>query len=469
MSIQDSLLFDDNGPSLDTVSGAWAQVCQQVSEELGNSTFARYVEPLKIISYDGKTVTLGATGAFIRDWVKEKYLSKLQGMLCEQVGEPVQLQVVVLERKAKVKELSSQVTAVVQKAVPDEHGFVPNPRYTFDTYVVGDSNRLAVAGAKRVAFNPGTDLNPLFIYGASGLGKTHLLHAIASAAKASDPKLNVRYVTAQLFAQEFVKSLQAGKTESFRRSHRAIDMWLVDDIQFIAGKDKTSEEVFHTFNFLHSMRKQIVLCSDRSPRDLYSMNERLKTRFECGLVADVQLPDTETRCAIVMRKAEMDQLVIDPEIAFYLAENVPGNIRILEGALTKLATIASVYSREIDMDLAQEVIEKYYQLDKMAKPSLNQVVDVVSQHFKIDSPAIKGESRKAPIVLARHVAIYLFRELTNDSWKHIGHIFGNRDHTSMMHGYQRVSEQANNDPEFQKVLKLLYRRLAPSETDRLKH
>ncbi len=219
---------------------------------------------------------------------------------------------------------------------------------------------MAFAGAKAVAAEQGKRFNPLFIYGQSGLGKTHLLHAIAREVLQRDPNFPLVYVTAQQFAEEFIHSLQSGRTEQFRRKSRSVGMWLVDDIQFIAGKDKTAEEIFHTFNNLHSLGKQIVLCSDRPPRDLYLMDERLRSRFESGLVADVQMPDTETRCAILLNKADQETLFLDHDIAMYLAENVPGNIRVLEGALTKLAVQASLQEQSLSMELATEMVEAYY-------------------------------------------------------------------------------------------------------------
>jgi chromosomal replication initiator protein len=268
-------------------------------------------------------------------------------------------------------------------------------------------------------------------------------------------------VSAQQFAEEFVTALQNNRIDQFRRSQRNVNMWLVDDIQFIAGKDKTQEEVFHTFNHLQSLGKQIVLTSDRPPRDLYLMDERLRSRFEAGLVADIQMPDTETRCAIILSKAVQERIDLDHTVAMFLAENVPGNIRVLEGALTRLAAQASLLSASVNLELAQELVEKYYRSGVLAKPAFDQIVDAVSRHFKIPSHDIKGVSRKAPIVHARHVAVFVTREITKDSWKHIGSLFGDRDHTSMMHGYQKISEMMQRDKDLRAVVKMLIRNLYP--------
>jgi chromosomal replication initiator protein len=303
--------------------------------------------------------------------------------------------------------------------------------------------------------------NPLFIYGASGLGKTHLLHAIAREILRRDPRFALAYVSAQQFAEEFVNALQGNRIEQFRRAQRSVEVWLVDDIQFIAGKDKTQEEIFHTFNYLHGLGKQIVLTSDRPPRDLYLMDERLRSRFEAGLVADVQMPDTETRCAIILSKAKQERVDISHELAMYMAENVPGNIRVLEGALTKLVVQASVEERLLDVNLAAELVEKYYRKGALAKPGFDQIVDTVSKHFKIASDEIRGTSRKAPIVHARHVAVFITREITGDSWKHIGSLFGDRDHTSMMHGYTKIQELMHYDKDLRSTVKMLIRNLYP--------
>jgi chromosomal replication initiator protein len=336
------------------------------------------------------------------------------------------------------------------------------PRFRFSSFVAGQSNRLALAGAKAVAAEPGVKYNPLFIYGRSGLGKTHLLHAIAHEVLGRDAMFPLTYVSAQQFTEEFVIALQTNRIEQFRRAQRNVAMWLVDDIQFVLGKDKTQEEIFHTFNYLHSIGKQIVLCADCPPRELFLMDERLRSRFESGLVVDIQMPDTETRCAIVLSKAAQDQIDIPLEVAMLLAERVPGNIRALEGALTRLAAQASIELSQISMEMAEAIIDRYYQSAGLSKPSLNQIIDLVGSHYKIDADEIRGTSRKAPIAHARHVAVYLTREITGDSWKHIGTLFGDRDHTSMMHAHQKISELMTRDKDLNAVVNRLLRDLYPS-------
>jgi chromosomal replication initiator protein len=458
--MKDQLSFDDDDGH-GSLRRTWDNVLKRLQPDLPAAWFERFIRPLRPCALDGTTVVVAVPGKFVQEWVRERYLTTLQTLLGDELGfaASIELKVELHERTDSTAVRATVVPLTIERQ--SSTAFRPNEKFTFSTYVVGQSNRLAVAGARAVAASPGEVYNPLFIYGASGLGKTHLLHAIAREILSRDPRYPLQFVSAQQFAEEFVNALQANRTEQFRRAQRAIGMWLVDDIQFIAGKDKTQEEIFHTFNYLHSLDKQIVITSDRPPRDLYLMDERLRSRFEAGLVADVQMPDTETRCAILLSKASQEQVPLPHEVAMYLAENVPGNIRILEGALTKLAASASVESKEINLDLARPMVEQYYRTGLLAKPGFDQIVNTVGKHYKISSEEICGISRKAPIVHARHVAIFITRELTGDSWKHIGGLFGDRDHTSMMHGYQKIGEMMHQDKDFKAVVKMLMRNLYP--------
>jgi len=449
------------GESADSIRlrGAWEHVMRRLEGEVQPKVMERFLAPLEPIDFiDGKVV-LHAPGAFVFEWVRDRYLGKLESVLSDELGEPIKI-----DLKSSTRERAAYPAAVVAplSQTPDASRFSPMPRFRFSSFVTGQSNRLALAGAKAVAAEPGRKYNPLFIYGASGLGKTHLLHAIAHEVLGRDAMFPLTYISAQQFAEDFVLALQTNRIEQFRRAQRNVAMWLVDDIQFVVGKDKTQEEIFHTFNYLHSIGKQIVLCSDRPPRELFLMDERLRSRFESGLVADIQMPDTETRCAIVLSKAQQDQIDLPLDVAMLLAERVPGNIRVLEGALTKLAAQASIELSSISTEMAESIIERYYQSAGLSKPSLNQILDAVGSHYKIPIDDIRGISRKAPIAHARHVAVYITREITGDSWKHIGALFGDRDHTSMMHAYQKISELMTHDKDLHAVIKRLLRDLYPS-------
>ncbi len=449
--------FDSD--NLIRLRGAWEQVQRRLQTEIKPAYFDRFVRPLQPIQFEDGVVTLAVPGKFILEWVKDRYIDTLRDLFTDELGEEIAIR---LQPEARERApIDSPIPTGVSVTVQDETKFRPNDRFHFDTFVVGQSNRLAFAGAKAVATEPGCKFNPLFIYGPSGLGKTHLLHAIAREILQEDPRFPLVYVSAQQFAEQFVNALQNNRIDQFRRAQRNVGIWLLDDVQFIAGKEKTQEEIFHTFNYLHSLGKQIVVTSDRPPRDLFLMEERLRSRFEAGLVADIQQPDTETRCAIIQSKADQDRIDISHEVAMVLAEGVPGNIRILEGALTKLAVQASIEDREVSVEFAQLLVEQHYRNRLHSKPSFPQIVEAVGKTFNIGLDEIKGASRKAPIVHARHIAVFITREITGDSWKHIGSLFGDRDHTSMMHGYQKISEMMVRDRELRSVVKHLLRTLHP--------
>jgi chromosomal replication initiator protein len=455
--MNDQLSFEDDRDALE-LRNAWDQVKKRIKAEIPSQSYERFIRPLKPCTLDGDTAIVAVPGKFVLEWVKNRHAEQLQAILCDELGRHVTLE---LKSELRGNPAAEMPATVAVSPKVEQSTFVPNPKFTFDNYVVGQSNRLAVAGAKAVVSSVGTRYNPLFIYGASGLGKTHLLHAIAREIMGCQPNLQLVYLTAQQFAEEFVSALQNNRIDAFRRSQRSVGVWLVDDIQFVAGKDKTQEEFFHAFNYLHALGKQIVLTSDRPPRDIYLMDERLRSRFEAGLVADVQMPNTETRCAILLSKAHQEHIALTHEVAMFLAENVAGNIRHLEGALTKLVVSASIDDSEITLPLAETMIDQYYRTGGQAKPSIDQIVSTVGKHYKITNEEIRGESRKAPIVHARHVAIYIAREVTGDSWKHIGGLFGGRDHTSMLHAYHKISEMINQDRDTRATITALMRNVRP--------
>ncbi|MBS1717226.1 MAG: chromosomal replication initiator protein DnaA [Armatimonadetes bacterium] len=445
---------------------AWDRVLKRLSVETPTAWFNRFLVPLRPVKFEGNVVTVEVPGRFCYEWVTGRFSQALKSFLEEELGHRVEIDFKLTLQEKPDEGLAFADTAAIATSgatIPGpllEARMEPNPRFTFDNFVVGQSNRMAHAGAKMVAAAPGSKFNPLFIYGPSGLGKTHLLHAIANVLTI-DPNTQVTYTSAQTFAEQFIVAIQNNKVDQFRKVQRNTSVWLVDDIQFILGKDKTQEEIFHTYNTLHSLGKQIVICADRSPRELFAMDERLKSRFEAGLVADIQMPDTETRCAIVLSKALQEHLPISHEVAMYLADNVPGNIRILEGALTKLALQSSLDNRPIDIDLAKEVVSQHYQAPTFVKPSAEQVLSAVARQTRISVNEIKSGSRKAPIAKARHIGIYVTREVTHDSWNFIAGVFGNRDHTSALHGYNRIQELIKVDPDLDRVVNMLIREFIP--------
>jgi chromosomal replication initiator protein len=450
-------LFSQSGTNeFQRLAEAWDGMLQQICPEIPPAWYDRFVRPLSPISLVGGVAKVNAPGRFVFDWVRDRYASQIQSMLSDELGFQIELE---LNCAPNERNLAERAEPVPVHAAFEPNAYKPKDKFSFESFVPGASNRFALAGAKAVAADPGRNYNPLFIYGQPGLGKTHLMHAIGREIHKRDPKFSVAFMGAQEFTEQFIQALQTNRMDHFRRAQRNVGIWLLDDVQFIVGRDKTQEEIFHTFNYLQSLGKQIVLTSDRPPRDLHLMDERLRSRFECGLVADVQMPDTETRCAILLSKATQERVELAVEVAMFLAARVPGNIRTLEGALNKLVVLASLDRRPLSMEVAEEVYEKYYRSGIMEKPGVNQIVAAVGEHFKISPDEIRSTSRKAPIVQARHVAVYITREITQDSWKHIGSQFGDRDHTSMMHGYQRISEQIRSDNDLNSVVKALMSKL----------
>lgn len=458
-AMSDQYTFDDHEGSI-RLRFAWEQVVRAYLTEIPKGTVQKFISPLKPVSFENGKVELHAPGQFIAEWVNDKFLNRLQESLGDELGEPITVSIRVMPR-LKEDTSSRDIFFTETTTYSDAEKFIPTLKYRFDSFVVGQSNRMAYAGATAVAENPGTKYNPLFIYGASGLGKTHLLHAIAHTVLRNDPKLSIHYISAQTFAEQFVQALQNNRIDQFRKSQRNVGIWLIDDIQFIAGKEKTQEEIFHTFNYLHQLQKQVVICSDRSPRELYLLDDRLRSRFESGLVVDIQHPDTETRAAILLSKANQEQIKLSSDVALFIAERIDSNVRFLEGVLTKIAVFASLEGSPITQEIAQTMIEAYYENVAQAKVGIPQIVEAVARYYKIPGDEIKGESRKAPITHARHVAVFLARDLTGNSWKHIGSHFGGRDHSSVMHAYDKISELMITDKELASSIRHLKGNLAP--------
>jgi chromosomal replication initiator protein len=338
-----------------------------------------------------------------------------------------------------------------------------NDRFVFDHFFVGKSNRLAFAGAKQVAERPGEAYNPLFLYGAPGLGKTHLLQGIAHEIKRTRPNARIAYVSGEAFAQQYITSLKQHATEDFRRQYRQIDVWLVDDIQFIASKEHTKEEFFHTFNTLYQMGKQIVIASDRSPRELNTMDERLRTRFQSGLIADIGAPELETRIAILQRYCERSQYDVPLDILEYIASAIQSNIRTLEGAVTKLLAYSSLLNMPVSMDAAHEALKEYC-INKPPRTkalTVEDIIETVAAQFGTTANIIKGSSRNKEVSLARHVAIYLCRELLPEvNLRIIGGALGGRDHTTILHAYQKMQDMIGVDSDLTTLLKTLSARLS---------
>ena len=340
-----------------------------------------------------------------------------------------------------------------------------NPKYTFDTFVVGNNNKFAHAAALAVAESPGKMYNPLFIHGGAGLGKTHLMHAIAHFILEENPDKRVLYVTSETFTNELIEAIRNGNntaTTKFREKYRSVDVLLIDDIQFIIGKESTQEEFFHTFNDLHGKKKQIIISSDKPPKDIETLEARLRSRFEWGLIADISSPDFETRMAILHKKEETDGYDIDNEVIKYIAMNIKSNIRELEGALNKLVALSNLENREITVKLAEEALKDIISPDEKKEVTPAFIISTVAEHFHVSVDDIRSNKRNTEIVVPRQIAMYLCSNLTSVGLKKIGSEMGGRDHSTVLHGSKKISSELKTSEDMRKTIEILKKKINPS-------
>ena len=448
-------------------SGCAALLRDQVSSVVWSSSFQN-VEP---VSFDGRSLVLGFPSSVVRDRVHDRYLGLLRANLAE-LGH-VEVDVTLEARPPTPQEPLFDELADMRTSTPsgpgasggpapgrgyqDDGGSTLNERYTFDAFVTGASNRFAHAAALRVAETPARSYNPLFIYGDAGLGKTHLLQGIGNYVLENYPNYRVRYVTSEQFLSEFVDSIRAGTNEQFKRRFRDIDVLLVDDIQFFEGKKETQEEFFHTFNHLHTSNRQIVLSSDRPPDAIPTLEDRLRTRFVMGLLTDIQPPDLETRLAILRKKAEDEVSPVPDEVLEFIAASInDNNIRSLEGALTRLTAWASLNKETITAERAAEILTDLVS-EREARPITPEtILQTTADYYSYTVEELIGRSRTRPLTTARHVGMYLFRELTDLSFPNIAKMFGGRDHTTVIHAVERIKVQMKERRQvFQQVTELI--------------
>lgn len=402
---------------------------------------------------EGSKLVIGVHGRFSRDFLnRPKSKREIASNLPSFENQDVQLELefVALEESetSKVIPIKSKAIATVQeKSGRNRSSSLLNPRYTFKTFVRGASNNLASAAAIAVSEQPARAYNPLFIYGGVGLGKTHLMHAIGNAILEKNPDAKIAYMSAERFTNEMIDSISDAKMNRFRRSYRTVDVLLVDDIQFLANKERTQEEFFHTFNELHDANKQIVISSDRTPRQIPTLEDRLRSRFEWGMIADIQSPDFETRVAILRKKADQCQCKLPNDVSHLLAERVPSNIRELEGALTRLMAFASLQQKPITVDLASEALKGILPDPASRNITIREIQKTVCEYFSISMNELIGKRRDQKVVKPRQVAMYLCKELTGASYPEIGQEFGGRDHTTVMHSCRKIDSNVE-DPYF---------------------
>jgi chromosomal replication initiator protein len=442
-------------------SQTWDTISQRLRESLNASTFANWFGAATPVEQDADRLVVAVPNEFTKTWIEGHFGSLLNAAAAEH-DLALELRVAVSEAVAAAK---TEAAAEGGEQAGSEEGPVAsvrglNPRYTFDLFVIGPSNRFAHAAALAVAESPAQAYNPLFIYGSTGLGKTHLLQAVGQYVAQQHRAMSVRYVTTETVLNEFVDALRDKNTAGFKLRYRTYDVLLVDDIQFIEGKDTLQEEFFHTFNSLYEAGKQIIISSDRQPRELATLEARLKSRFEWGLITDIQPPDLETRIAILRKKVATDRLdVADKDVLTFIADRVTSNIRELEGALTRVIAYASLTGRPITVSVADEVLKDLFPGGSTRAITVEQVQAAVCEWFGMSQADLRGDKRPQSIAYPRHIAMYLCRELTDQSLPKIGAKFGGRDHSTVMHGVRRIGDLIREDRDVFNVVQELTARI----------
>lgn len=412
-----------------------------LQSEVSKISYETWILPLGIKSIENDHITFTAVSEYQKDFIENKFNSLVFNTLRYITNKDWTFSVIDLssENDDDNNVISDKKSDVSDAELESNHSTL-NPKYTFETFVVGNNNRFAHAAALAVGNAPGNSYNPLFIYGGVGLGKTHLMHAIGNRILENNTKSNVLYVTSEKFTNQLINAIKDNKTEMFRNKYRNIDALLIDDIQFIAGKDRVQEEFFHTFNTLREDGKQIIISSDKPPRDIEFLEDRLKSRFEWGLLADISCPDYETRLAILRKKAQDENIIIDDSILSDIATKIDSNIRELEGVFNKIVARASLTHSPITIELAENIINEFkYESEKVISHDF--IKETVAKYFSIDKDDLAGSKRSNDIAFPRQIAMYLCREVANMSFPQIGSAFGNRDHSTVMHGYNKIAKE----------------------------
>ena len=425
----------------------WARLLESVSHKVPPAAFDSWLRPCRLLAVEGDHLRIGAPNPFSRDWLAQHHLDALQHAAQEVVGGHPRVTIVVDETAAA--ESAPAPTPTRAGGTGTAEGL--NPRYTFDAFVVGSSNQFAQAACQAVAELPSRAYNPLFIYGGVGLGKTHLLHAVGHQSVRLFPGMAVVYISSERFTNELINAIRYDRTAEFRARYRTIDLLLIDDIQFISGKERTQEEFFHTFNDLYESRKQIIVSSDCSPKEIPEIEERLRSRFEWGLIADIQPPDFETRVAILKKKAALERVRLTDDVAYLIASRIKSNIRELEGSLTRMIAFCALTGREMSVDLTQEVLgELWGEEEKII--TIEQIQRKVCDLFGIRLSDLKAKTRTKAIAFPRQIAMYLARQLTHASLAEVGRAFGGKDHTTVLHAVDKVQALLQEDPKLRKTI-----------------
>ena len=438
----------------------WKSCLLKIKESVSMMTYNTWFLPIKPVELIDSTLKVQIPSQFFWEWIDEHFNILISKSITEILGKEAKLTYVIAEDlsfssdQESVREKPLNHLSATEKPKP-KHTFESNlnPRYTFDNFIKGEGNQLARAAAGAISDNPGgTSFNPLFLYGGVGLGKTHLIQGIGNQIVKNYPEKKIIYLSSDIFTVEFVESIQTNKVNEFSNFYRSMDVLIIDDIQFLIGKEKTQDLFFHIFNTLHQSRKQIILSSDKPPKDLKGLDERLISRFQWGLTADIQPPELETRIAILKRKAETYGMYVSNEILEYIASNITSNIRELEGCLIKLLASVSLSSKEINFELAKKTVKEIATDRKTSTLTIETITKVVCEHLGVAENKIRDKTRKKEIVLARQIAMFLAKELTLSSLKTIGLHFGGRDHSTVIHACNSIEENKKTDISFQNII-----------------
>jgi chromosomal replication initiator protein len=444
-------------------SQAWGRILDRLKESVSDQVYETWLRPLRFVTREGSLLLVATPHQFFKQWIDENYFPQIEEAARKEMGTGTSVEIVVggeedgeVVRDAQELELAPHVEAAPPRQ-RSRNGAL-NTRYTFDSFVVGAGNQFAQAASFAVATDPAKSYNPLFLYGGVGLGKTHLLHAIGNLAFERNPRIRICYITAEKFTNELIYCLRTNRMQDFKERYRSVDMLLVDDVQFIAGKQRTQEEFFHTFNDLYSSRRQIVVSSDKFPKEIPDLEERIQSRFEWGLVADIQAPDMETRVAILNKKAEADQIPLPQEVAIFLATTIKTNIRELEGSLVRIGAHASLTKREINLELAREVLSHLIDsVERVVSPDA--VIKAVADYYSVKVSDLRSERKHKVIALPRQVAMYLIRSMTRCSLPDIGLRFGGRDHTTVMYAVKKIEKKVREDVSLRNTVDALRKNL----------
>lgn len=438
----------------------WDKTLNIIKSELSEVSFNTWIKSCEPISISSDTLRISVPNSFTQDILDKRYKDLVANSIKAVCSKLYTIEFIIMsdnyekeENKSNTPQASKSIT------VNDEMSSTLNPKYTFNSFVIGNSNRFAHAASLAVAESPAKAYNPLFIYGGVGLGKTHLMHAIGHYILDGNPNAKVVYVSSEKFTNELINAIKDDKNEEFRNKYRNVDILLIDDIQFIAGKERTQEEFFHTFNALHDANKQIILSSDRPPKEIPTLEDRLRSRFEWGLIADIQVPDFETRMAILKKKADVENLNVANEVMGYIATRIKSNIRELEGALIRIIAYSSLTNREVTVDLASEALKDIISKKQGKHVTIDSIQDVVSSYFNLRVDDLKSQRRTRNVAYPRQIAMYLSRKLTDMSLPKIGEEFGGRDHTTVIHAYEKISENLKTDDSLQNTVNDITKKL----------